>query len=147
MSGRKGVRSLAGGVTIAMIVAVALGLWTMGSPSHQRALRLDGVRMKRLYSLGSMVELRYSTTKTLPSTLDELGPNNTEWLDPVSGQLFEYNVTGPKSFRMCATFAASSDDMDQSGLYVFPRGAEWKHPAGHFCFDRPIKVAAETVLN
>ncbi|WP_250623666.1 hypothetical protein [Pinirhizobacter soli] len=143
MSERKGVRALAAGVTVAMVIAVALGLWAMGPPSHQRALRLDSARVGQIYSLHSMVVLRYATKKTMPSTLAEVDPNSVDWLDPVSGQPFEYSVTGPESFRLCATFDAASEDTDRSGLYVFPRGAEWKHPAGRFCFDRPVKPATE----
>ena len=138
-----GVRALAMGVTVAMVVAVALGLWTMGPPSHQRALRLDSARVRQLYSLRSMVELRYATTRTMPSTLAEVGPNSTDWLDPVSGRPFEYSVTGPTSFRLCATFDAASENTSRSGFDVFPNGAEWNHPAGRFCFDRPVKPATK----
>lgn len=143
MSRRVGVRALALGVTVAMVIAVALGLWTMGSPSHQRALRLDNARVRQLYSLRSMVELRYATTKKMPPTLAEIGPNSTDWLDPVSGQPFEYTVTSPMSFRLCATFDAASEDTSRSGFDVFSSGAQWKHPAGRFCFDRPVKPATE----
>jgi hypothetical protein len=138
-----GVRVLAVGVTVAMVVAVALGLWTMGPPSHQRALRLDSARVRQLYMLDSMLVLRYATKKTMPSTLIEVDPNSANRLDPVSGQPFEYSVTGPGSFRLCATFDAASENMARSGLYEFPSGAEWKHPAGRFCFDRPVKPTTE----
>lgn len=141
MSGRKGIRALAVGVTVAMVIAVALGLWVVGSPSHQRALRLDSARVGQIYALDTMINFLYSTKKTVPLTLSEVDPNSAHWLDPVSGQPFAYSVTGPKSFRLCATFDTASEDTDPSGLYVYPRGAEWKHPAGHFCFDRAVKAA------
>ena len=144
MSGRTGIRALAAGVvTVGMVIAVALGLWVMGSPSHQRALRLDSARVGQISALDRMVNFQYSTKKTLPLTLGEVESNNLHWLDPVTGQPFAYRVTGPKSFRLCATFDAASEDTDPSGLYSFPRGAEWKHPAGHFCFDRVVKPVTE----
>jgi hypothetical protein len=47
-------------------------------------------------------------------------------VDPATGAPYEYRVTGPSSFELCATFDGPRDEDFM---------ARWNHAAGRHCFE------------
>jgi hypothetical protein len=122
----------------ASVAAVAAGLAIIGPPWVQREMAIDQRRAEDLNALRWEIEARWQTQDRLPTTLDELGP---EWaamtVDPETGAAYEYETTGARSYRLCATFAHPTDTPDD------PRwmGDFEVHSAGRHCFD--LEVPAE----
>ena len=140
MMPRKGVRWLAIAVSIGMAAAVIAGLAVVGSPAHQRALRMDGRRVSDLSRISLQVMGYWSQHKSLPPDLAAIDAEQIHTADPVSGVAYGYVVTGPDTYRLCADFdaASESEEMGRDG-YIPPGGQRWHHPAGKHCFDMDRK--------
>ena len=137
MSARRPGVMLAAAASLAMAAAVAGGLWMIGSPVHQRALRLDERRVAALQSVALAVHNHWAEHHALPSRLAAMTwvHGGGDVRDPVSGAPFEYAVTGEQDYRLCATFdAASEPEQPQRGRLLSAEAIEWAHPAGRYCF-------------
>lgn len=135
-----------------LIAAGALALWALaggfaliGSPGHQRDLRIDERRLSDLRDLEEIVRAQYRQTGKLPESL-------REWLsqpgrdapvsDPLTHQPYEYAVLAPDRFRLCATFSTDSAAKRHGRRQAPPWAAsEWAHGVGRTCFDRQIDTS------
>jgi len=134
-----------GYITLLSIVAVVYAFSVIPSPATERTLATDHKRVSDLGEIQLAVDNYYQTNNTLPQSLDNLTtlPYSTstplEKTDPQTHQPYEYSVTGPYSYKLCATFATDSskekpnqyDDINVS--YPMFSG-DFSHPVGHFCF-------------
>lgn len=124
-------RVLGAAVAIAVLAAVAAGLWMIGSPGDVRRLRLDDRRVNDLRSIATSVDVLWSRQQALPASLDDLPPavGATALVDPVSGQRYEYRVIDAGTYELCATFEAEGHPV----MYGYDE-AFWRHGAGRQCF-------------
>ena len=135
MTPRAGKYVLAG-TALVVAVAVAIGLWTLGSPATERARHVDERRVGDLGTLARALDVVTSRRGALPSSLDDLDPAIAPpngWRDPDTGQLYEYRPLGPGTYELCATFQEAGGP----GL----AGSFWSHAAGRQCFrldTRPV---------
>ncbi len=132
---------------LVILLAIICGFMTFGSPSAQRDMRLDGQREMHLSDIQWQVLNYWQTQEKLPTTLAELGDNFTGYIAPVDPETktaYEYSITGPLSFEICATFARESMltgkdpvamPIDSWGGGLDPR---FEHEAGRTCFPRTI---------
>lgn len=101
----KGWATIAIGLLAA--IAVIAGLVVTGGPGHARKERRDQQRDGDLASLADMVAcLARENGNRLP---DQLAPSpqcnwQTPLTDAFSGRPYRYEVTGPRSYRLCADF-------------------------------------------
>mgnify|MGYP001559554581 FL=1 len=129
------------GVIILGAGAILLGFVISGSPQTERLRRFDNQRVQDLYSIQSQLSYYWQRKETLPQSLDGLRDDLAGYLnptDPETGKAYEYRVTGPLSFELCATFQLSNQQesvpvgrMDMGGLFN-------NHSAGRTCFTRTI---------
>jgi hypothetical protein len=122
--------AIAGGVV--MVAAVVAGLSLLGSPAHQRAVRLDSQRVSNLRTLSTYVGLELERKKVLPASLAAMGVGQNVSTDPVTGVRYRYEVIGTSAFRLCATFDAASENDGRARHAV----EGWAHAAGPQCFTR-----------
>lgn len=116
--------------TLVMAVAVGAGLWLTGSPSEQRARRMDERRIQDLQTIASAIELYWERNARLPAALvdlDSLG-GVVRKEDPETRGAYAFRPQAGSSFELCATFARTSEDI--------LRDAVWTHQAGEQCFTR-----------
>jgi Domain of unknown function (DUF5671) len=133
-SGRKPSAALRRPLTVlapAAVVAVALaGSVVIGSPGLSRRARLDERRLGDLRTISQIVQLYWTKHGRMPDSLEDAAraPEVVTSIprDPATSLPYEYVVSGPKAFQLCATFDAASDS---DGL-VF-----WSHGPGLACFD------------
>lgn len=141
MSGRvRGVRLLLAAAIVAMIGAVVSGLYVLGSPGHQRDLRLDQRRVDDLAFLSRAVDRYAGLHAALPPDLQalDLGVDPTRFTrDPVTAAVYGYAITGTRNYRLCATFAAATPPVEVTGFSALPvlDGVRRPHPAGRHCFE------------
>jgi len=132
-------------VTAAVVALVAggvgTGFWLTGSPGHARLVALDERRVSDLQDLTAAIDARYGKAAgahrlPLPATLPNDVRRRSSFAsetadDPVTHRPYEYQRTGPSTYRLCATFATPSSD---SGWRGYGTRTDWSHPAGRKCF-------------
>src|SRR5882724_8327651 len=139
------------GAVLFVTAAVIAGFFVVGSPTHERAARFDAARQSDLQEIQYEL-INYLTAKGwLPAVLSDMTgfENFTVPKDPESGMAYEYAVKSftptAAEFQLCAYFdLASTDENDTAFPVVAPapyaaqESANWKHPAGHGCFDLSV---------
>lgn len=129
--------AIAASVVVAGTVVAAVVV--MGSPSAQRAAKLDARRAADLFRITSAIDRWVERHEALPPDLAVLAAEPGVRLavaDPVDGAPYGYAVTGARAYRLCATFAT---DTAQSGDVTGWPGEVWSHAAGRQCFERKAK--------
>lgn len=130
---------------VAVIAAVVVGFYYLGSPFTQRDMTLDRERVNDLQSLQWQIVNYYQAKEVLPGSLSEIEDSLSGFripTDPETGESYEYSVTGDLSFELCALFAHQSDPrVEYSLAYPADRyglDSNWEHEAGRDCFERTI---------
>ncbi|HEY0199914.1 MAG TPA: hypothetical protein VGC19_15480 [Rhodanobacter sp.] len=129
-----GGRLLSGAASVVMIVAIGAGLFVLGSPAHQRALRLDEQRTSALGALSFAIGSYWSQHKTLPTELVAAGADGSASKDPVSGAAYTYIPGTADRYQICAVFDAASESGGTHTGNVRNDPWRWSHPAGEHCF-------------
>lgn len=130
---RHGRGGLFAGVAIALVLlAVGAGVYVMGSPSENRARRLDEQRVDDLREWARAIDSFWTANKQLPSSLAEI-KRQQAWSylaesDAATGQPYEYHATGTSTYQLCATFDRASRVEGER------RDPIWEHDAGRACF-------------
>jgi hypothetical protein len=142
--------------TLAWIVSAVVfgtivgGFFLVGSPAHQRDVRLDSQRVSDLQNIQSQTLQYWQQKNILPVKLSDLADSISGFVppkDPETGAEYEYVVKGPLTFDLCATFKTASVGTDTAGRYSKPMpvgfsndpyNQNWNHTAGYACFSRPI---------
>ena len=124
----------ASAVVVATVVAAMLAI---GSPSAQRDSRMDRKREQDLNVIVAVINDHVSDGKPLPTDLSVLAKEpgvNLEINDPQNGAPYAYQVTGERTYKLCAVF---STDTAEDGANPWG-GREWPHGVGRKCFDRKV---------
>ena len=133
---------MATGVVVATLLAAIIAL---GRPARQRQQRLDERRAQTLENIASAVDAYWSVRKTLPVTVDSLVSSHTLPQlprDPETAATYQYEVTGPKSFRLCAVFDQPSDSNAERSTLQYVGGRSWYHSRGRTCFELAVREPA-----
>lgn len=132
-------RITAWGTSVGIAVSIALGFFFVGSPAHQRLIRLDDERTTDLSVLQNNITNFYVDSGKLPTDLEALKNGATQFnvpVDPITKTSYTYTVTSDVSYTLCATFAADSVSAPEETAYYY--GEDWKHTAGTVCFERKV---------
>ncbi len=129
-----GQKIFAGAVVVAVVVAIAYGIFLAGAPSQERQRKLDDQRLQHLQQISSAVNQYYVEKKALPENLSVLLNRPTAYfesvVDPETKAPYEYFLLDPLQYRLCAVFSATtSDEPDWRTM-----NRSWTHPEGHYCF-------------
>ncbi len=140
-------RAFLGAAILVAGSALAWGFGIVGSPAEERARRLDDQRLDDLKEIRREIErLCLGTTigyrrevrdleRPLPRSLEELKEAarhmRPDIVDPVSGELYGYEVTGVHSYRLGASFDLVRDEDDD---------AFWNHAPGLTWFEIDLLV-------
>lgn len=120
---------------VVAIATIAAAIAVMGTPSAQRQVKLDDRRTGDLQGIAYAVDRYRKQRGELPPDLATLADQPGRRLaiaDPVSGTPYTYEITGARSFRLCAVF--TTDTAETFSANRWP--SEWSHGAGRQCFDR-----------
>jgi hypothetical protein len=130
--------------------AIILGLIFSGSPATSRMERQDQQRVMDLQQISYAIDYYYRTnTSTLPPSLTDIPSTDrvkgahfferTE--DPFTGTPYEYRVTGPNTYELCAVFDLESPQEDSVSMArSYPMDGTWSHPKGRHCFPLSVYV-------
>jgi hypothetical protein len=137
MTSTEGEKILAAVVTTIVVGAVITAIVLLDPPGVQRQRRIDERRIEDLMSIQRAAEEYWTRHKVLPPDLTALGKEPglvVPATDPETGAGYVYEITGPKSYRLCAVFARSTAERGTIPGYL----VQWAHGAGHHCFDLKI---------
>jgi hypothetical protein len=130
-------------VSAVVVFAIAIGLWTLGTPQDARRHELDRRRIDDLRSIVSLLAARsqWVPARPLPAELDSVA----EWpivveaghravrkgppRDPATGTPYEYRRLDDSRYELCATFDGEVREKDLENWQK-----AWAHPAGHACY-------------
>lgn len=135
------------GAGIVVFVAIVSGFFIVGSPNEMRTLRLDNQRVQDLQNIQWQIVNFWQQKEKLPASLKEAEDpisGYTMPVDPETHAAYGYQITGPLSFKLCATFGAegSGDLYGNPSLSAASEPAagadSWQHQAGEQCFERTI---------
>lgn len=143
--------------------AIVAGFFIIGSPQEERLRRFDEQRINDLQYLQSQIVFYWQNKKKLPENLEILRDDLrgvTVPSDPQTGESYGYEIRGPLTFALCATFSRPSlgrkvDTAEKSTSYreskpirATPSPPEpyygirgstsWEYNAGRTCFERNI---------
>ena len=146
MSGKGIGRTLVIGAAVAIAAAVVAAVAVIGTPTEQRASRLDARRVQDLDRLETAIGEYAKRHDALPATLDALAQGTDRTLalaDPQTGARYGYEPGEARRFRLCADFATDSRIAVRRAEPW--SGEDWQHPAGRHCFQRRLQrdAAAE----
>jgi hypothetical protein len=138
------------GVVLASIIT---SFFLVGSPAHQRDVRLDNQRVSDLQNIQSQIINYWQQKEQLPAKQEDLSDSISGFMpavDPETGAAYEYVVKGTLEFDLCATFKTASIGTDTADRYPKPMpigfsgdpySQNWTHEAGRTCFTRSIDPA------
>lgn len=149
----KVVNTLLISTLIIVLLSIISGFMVIGSPVTARKIKFDSERVSNLQNLQWRVVEYWQAKGSLPAELSLVEDSISGFrlpLDPVTGIAYEYQITGPLSFELCADFALAN--LNSERLYsearsvaVFGKsspfvdgGENWQHDAGQTCFARTI---------
>lgn len=141
---RRASRIIGAGVGALVALSILAGFAVMGSPAQQRDVRLDQQQVSDLSTLQYQIVTFWQQNERLPESLQELESDILESFTPeapAGRDAYTYEVTGERTFELCATFAQSSNVYSyrmSPDAYGIAGGASWEHDAEHTCFSRTI---------
>jgi hypothetical protein len=130
---------LLGVAAAAVLTAVVTGLFVLGSPTEERARRLDDRRVEDLQGIRAAADLYWTRHSQLPASLDDLTaePGVTIRVgDPTSLEVYGYQPLDSIRYEVCASFEQESREIARD-----PKKDLWAHGSGHQCF----KLEAEEI--
>lgn len=150
-------------LTIAVIVVIGFGIHLSGTPSENKAVRYDGIRVNDFASLKAAIENYYQDNYRLPSSLGELlvvrSKTGIAYLkkepkDPMTKTSYQYLPVNQTQYKLCATFETSSDEIAKRKTGIVDNLADISsqiednsHPRGSFCFTRTISQYLQPQYN
>lgn len=136
-------------LTLVVVASLGVGLWIVGSPAEERQRRLDGQRVLDLMAISDRVQRYAQESDALPADLTSLMEQpefqagrfrRVQLRDPVTREPYEYEVLGPRTFRLCAQFSrATSSPFPDDEREMDP----WSHGAGRHCFERQVQTSSQ----
>lgn len=134
--------------SVAILGGLIAGVFIVGTPSHQRAMRFDEQRASDLQMIQSEIINQWASKGSLPAKLDDLQNTISGFTPPKDPQTmvaYEYKIANPLSFSLCADFTTKSIEpvLGKNGAVrpLSPYDSynqNWNHNAEHTCFARTI---------
>lgn len=139
MSAGNAGRWLAIAASVVVIATVVAAMLMMGSPGSQRESRMDRKREQDMERIATVIDLRTKAGQPLPADLASLASEPGRRLsitDPATGAAYAYQITGNRSYRLCAVFTTDTAEESRKAWIA----QEWLHGKGRRCFDRKADV-------
>ena len=150
----KVVNTLLISTLIIVLLSIIGGFMVIGSPVTARKIKFDSERVSNLQNLQWRIVEYWQAKGNLPAELSLIEDSISGFrlpLDPVTDLTYQYQITGPLSFELCADFALANNSKSDSiysearPIYIMDKsnpfidgGENWQHESGQSCFTRTI---------
>ena len=109
------------GASVTMVIAaVGTGLFVLGSPTEERARRIDDRRVADLQGIVAATDLYWTRHSRLPEALDDLAAEpgvRIATSDPASSEIYGYQPLDSAKYEVCASF-----EQESGGIASDPAG-------------------------
>ena len=126
-----------GAAVTAVLSAVVVGLFVLGSPGEERARRLDDRRVADLQGIQAATDLYWTRHTRVPASLGDLTAEpgvTVSTADPATSESYGYQPLDSLRYEMCASFERESGEMSRD-----PAKDLWAHGLGRQCFQLEAK--------
>lgn len=140
---------IAGVTAVVVVAAIIAGFMHIETPAEVREIKLDEQEITDLQLIQARIEEYYLVRGGFPETIDDLFIGETLPHAPTGRPEYRYVLTGDRSYELCATFAAESQDLGRYPTEIFPmktNNYSWDHGIGEKCFERVITAETPTVV-
>ncbi len=123
---------LLGASVAGVITAVAAGLFVLGSPSEERARRVDRRRVADLQGIAAATDLYWTRHSRLPGSLAELNAEPGVRIstgDPAGSEPYGFQPLDSIQYEVCASFERETEATSPD-----PARNLWAHGSGRQCF-------------
>lgn len=132
------------GSLLIILAAFVASLFIVESPKLARNRQIDGRVVDNFYEIDNYLNNYYSTNNKLPLELTSLKTefvylNDSLFTNPVTNEVFKYQVKGDREYELCATFLTDTTENNKNkgaGYYV---DARWPHAIGYQCLTQKIQ--------
>jgi len=125
-------------VTALVLTGIIYGYLNIETPAVVREMRLDDQQVTDLQDMQWRIEEYARNNEILPESLAALYISNAE-AAPEGRAAYRYSVTNEMEYKLCATFASSSEENNSDFMgYGFDKNFSWEHGAGEWCFERMV---------
>lgn len=128
-----------------VIVAFIASLFFVESPTITRNRKLDNAILQRFDKLDGEIRGYYANKSKLPDNLEILLAErsyliNEDLEDPSTKVVFDYKISGDKSYQLCANFRMSNKDknIQDENMGYDEYKVKWSHEAGDQCLKQII---------
>lgn len=155
------------GIFVLSILVIAVGIYGIklsGTPSENKAVRYDDVRIRDFSNIKTAIESYYQDNFRLPASLDLLlvqrAKTTVPYLkkvpsDPKTKLTYTYTPLNTTQYKICGTFETSSDSISKRKTGIDPSevnnnlygGEDTSHPKGDYCFTRIISAYLQESRN
>lgn len=132
-------------ITVLTVIALVYGFTIVPSPQTERNRSFDHKRVSDLGNIKTSIDNYYNDNGNLPPSLSVLKSDDSEGIklyktDPQTKQQYGYSITGPETYKVCATFLtdSSKDDAnsyDDNAPDYTTYMDDFKHSVGYHCFE------------
>jgi hypothetical protein len=120
---------------IAVVAAIVLGFWNLGSPARERVIHQDLRTVQALNRLAGQIQSSWRVAnRVLPANLERFAASAKE--DPTTRAPFVYHAKSGSQYELCATFLT-----DNRKAAAQDRARFWAHPSGPYCFTLDASVS------
>lgn len=134
-----------------VLVSIVAAFFIIGTPRELRLMRYDQEKIYALQNIQSQMTTYWQQKQRLPATLEDLKDPLGGFVIPEDPQMndgaqyiYEYQVTGPRTFELCAFFNHESVGKQEhvvKARMAYQYGGEteyWEHESGRTCFSRTV---------
>ncbi|EKD86745.1 MAG: hypothetical protein ACD_37C00160G0004 [uncultured bacterium] len=94
-----------------VLILLVTGFIETGGPLSTRAIALDQKRMSHISNISYQIQSFYEDNGILPKSLFEVKTLSSTYKDPETNKQYEYRVTSPTSYNLCAKFSTDSKEV------------------------------------
>jgi len=144
-----GIKIFVGLVTLCVAAGIVAAFVVVGSPSQERARRMDQQRVNNLQQITYALDSYYMLKKDIPPSLKELAGTQDVYLesinDPQTKEEYAYRKIEATKYELCATFETEAQKSDVTGMAkpvgYGPYDTMWQHGLGRQCFELQVRTA------
>ncbi|MDP8265907.1 MAG: hypothetical protein P9M07_03050, partial [Candidatus Aceula meridiana] len=137
------IRAYLYGSLIFIIITFIASLFFVESPTETRKRKIDQAIINSFSLINNAVDTYAREFYKMPASLDVLKEESVhlrdrDLEDPETKEMYEYNITGEKTFELCATFRTSNQDKEDESSYRY-LSENVLHNAGDQCLKRTLR--------
>lgn len=144
-----GIKIFVGIVTLCVVAGIVTAFFVVGSPSTERARRMDLQRVNNLQQITYALDSYYYNKSTIPENLKDLQGVQDIYIesvvDPKTLEPYAYRKLDATRYELCATFELDGNSSPDGRTpvavpYGGPYDKMWQHVSGTQCYELQVRT-------